>query len=163
MISCLYPIYVRGEAYLAAGQGNAAATEFQKILDHSGIVWNCWTGALAHLGVARANALEFENLARGGCRCGPRPSARCLQRFPRSLERRRPRHPHPQASQGRVREAAVSGTERPRWRFSYSSLGPRAEDTRYVLHLSINRIFRPSEAAKSLVKFHDACKLKNRA
>ena len=57
-ISCLYPVYVRGEAYLAAGQGSAAATEFQKILDHNGIVWNCWTGALAHLGVARANALE---------------------------------------------------------------------------------------------------------
>jgi len=57
-ISCLYPTYVRGEAYLAAGQGSAAAAEFQKILDHSGIVWNCWTGALAHLGVARANALE---------------------------------------------------------------------------------------------------------
>jgi serine/threonine protein kinase/Tfp pilus assembly protein PilF len=57
-VSCLYPVYVRGEAYLATGQGNAAAAEFQKILDHSGIVWNCWTGALAHLGVARANALE---------------------------------------------------------------------------------------------------------
>ena len=57
-ISCLYPTYVRGEAYLAAGQGNAAAAAFRKILDHSGIVWNCWTGALAHLGVARANALE---------------------------------------------------------------------------------------------------------
>ena len=57
-ISCLYPTYIRGEAYLAAGQGKAAAGEFQKILDHSGIVWNCPTGALAHLGVARANALE---------------------------------------------------------------------------------------------------------
>jgi DNA-binding winged helix-turn-helix (wHTH) protein/tetratricopeptide (TPR) repeat protein len=57
-ISCLYPTYVRGEAYLAAGQGSAAAAEFQKILEHSGIVWNCWTGALAHLGVARANALQ---------------------------------------------------------------------------------------------------------
>jgi hypothetical protein len=43
---------------LAAGQGSTAAAEFQKILDHSGIVWNCWTGALAHLGVARANALQ---------------------------------------------------------------------------------------------------------
>jgi serine/threonine protein kinase/tetratricopeptide (TPR) repeat protein len=59
--SCLYPTYVRGEAYLAAGQGSAAAAEFQKIIDHSGIVWNCWTGALAHLGVARANALEAKN------------------------------------------------------------------------------------------------------
>jgi len=56
--SCLYHVYIRGEAYLADGQGNAAAAEFQKILDHSGIVWNCWTGALAHLGVARANALQ---------------------------------------------------------------------------------------------------------
>ena len=57
-ISCLYPTYVRAESYLAAGKANAAAAEFQKILDHSGIVWNCWTGALAHLGLARANALE---------------------------------------------------------------------------------------------------------
>jgi tetratricopeptide (TPR) repeat protein len=57
-ISCLYHVYVRGEAYLAAGQRHAAAAEFQKIIDHSGIVWNCWTGALAHLGVARANALQ---------------------------------------------------------------------------------------------------------
>ncbi len=61
-ISCLYPTYVRGEAYLVAGQGNSAAAEFQKILDHSGIVWNCWTGALAHLGLARANALEARTL-----------------------------------------------------------------------------------------------------
>jgi eukaryotic-like serine/threonine-protein kinase len=57
-ISCLYHVYIRGEVYLAAGQGNAAAAEFQKILDHSGIVDNCWTGALAHLGVARANAFQ---------------------------------------------------------------------------------------------------------
>jgi hypothetical protein len=57
-LSCLNTVYLRGEAYLAAGQGSAAAGEFQKILDHSGIVWNCWTGALAHLGVARANALQ---------------------------------------------------------------------------------------------------------
>jgi len=56
--SCLYPVYVRGDAYLAEGQGSAAAAEFHKILDHSGIVWNCWTGSLAHLGLARANALE---------------------------------------------------------------------------------------------------------
>jgi eukaryotic-like serine/threonine-protein kinase len=59
-LSCLYTTYVRGEAYLAAGNGNAAAAEFQKILDHNGIVWNCWTGALAHLGVARANALQVK-------------------------------------------------------------------------------------------------------
>jgi hypothetical protein len=47
---------------LAAGQGSAAAAEFQKIIDHGGIVWNCWTGALAHVGVARANALTAKTL-----------------------------------------------------------------------------------------------------
>jgi hypothetical protein len=57
-LSCLYPTYIRGETYLAAGQGKQAAAEFQKVLDHSGIVWNCWTGALARLGVARGNALQ---------------------------------------------------------------------------------------------------------
>jgi hypothetical protein len=60
-LSCLYTAYIRGEADLVAGQGKAAGAEFQKILDHSGLVWNCWTGALAHLGVARANALEAKN------------------------------------------------------------------------------------------------------
>jgi eukaryotic-like serine/threonine-protein kinase len=61
-ISCLYPVYVRGEAYLAAGQGSAAAAEFRKILDHSGIVSTCWTGALARLGAARANAMQIKTL-----------------------------------------------------------------------------------------------------
>jgi eukaryotic-like serine/threonine-protein kinase len=61
-VSCLYPTYIRAEAYLEAGQGPQAAAEFQKILDHSGIVWNCWTGTLAHLGVARANAQEVKSL-----------------------------------------------------------------------------------------------------
>lgn len=61
-VSCLNSVYERGQAYLAAGNGNAAAAEFQKILNHSGIVWNCWTGALAHLGLARANALEGKTL-----------------------------------------------------------------------------------------------------
>ncbi len=59
--SCLYHVFVRGEAFLAAGQASAAVGEFQKILDHGGIVLYCWTGALAHLGVARANALEARN------------------------------------------------------------------------------------------------------
>jgi DNA-binding winged helix-turn-helix (wHTH) protein/tetratricopeptide (TPR) repeat protein len=65
-ISCLYPVYVRGEAYLAAGQAEAAAAEFEKILAHSGIVWNCWTGTLAHLGVARARALQSRTFQEQG-------------------------------------------------------------------------------------------------
>jgi hypothetical protein len=58
---CMYPVYVRGEAYLAARQGSAAAAEFQKILDHRGIVVNCSTGALAHLGLARVYAMSGDN------------------------------------------------------------------------------------------------------
>jgi tetratricopeptide (TPR) repeat protein len=53
----LYPVYVRGEAYLAAGQGQAAA-EFQKLIDHHGIVQNFVLGALAHLQLGRARALS---------------------------------------------------------------------------------------------------------
>jgi DNA-binding winged helix-turn-helix (wHTH) protein/tetratricopeptide (TPR) repeat protein len=53
----LYPVYVRGESYLAAHRGKEAAVEFQKILDHRGIVVNAPTGALAHLGLGRAYAL----------------------------------------------------------------------------------------------------------
>ena len=44
-VSCLYSLYIRGQAYLAAGRDKEATAEFQKTLDHSGIVWNCWTGA----------------------------------------------------------------------------------------------------------------------
>ncbi len=53
----LYPVYVRGEAYLAAHQGREAAAEFRKILDHRGIVLNEPIGALAHLQLGRAYAM----------------------------------------------------------------------------------------------------------
>jgi eukaryotic-like serine/threonine-protein kinase len=52
--SCIYTVYVRGQAYLSAKQGGAAVAEFQKIIDQRGLVQNCPTGALAHLGLARA-------------------------------------------------------------------------------------------------------------
>lgn len=55
---CLYPVYVRGEALLATGEGPAAAREFQRLLDHRGISWGCPTGALARLGLARAYSLQ---------------------------------------------------------------------------------------------------------
>jgi serine/threonine protein kinase/tetratricopeptide (TPR) repeat protein len=60
--SCLYPVYVRAQAYLSTQQGSAAVTEFQKILDHRGLLWNCATGALAHLGLARAYALQGDTV-----------------------------------------------------------------------------------------------------
>jgi eukaryotic-like serine/threonine-protein kinase len=53
----LYPVYVRGQGYVAAHQGKEAATEFQKILDHRGIVVNEPIGALAHLQLGRAYAM----------------------------------------------------------------------------------------------------------
>ena len=55
---CVYPAYVRGQAYLEARQGASAELEFQKILAHRGLVGPCETGALAHLGLARAYALQ---------------------------------------------------------------------------------------------------------
>jgi tRNA A-37 threonylcarbamoyl transferase component Bud32/tetratricopeptide (TPR) repeat protein len=54
----LYPIYVRGQVYLAAHKGPEAATEFQKILDHSGIVVGDPVGAVARLQLARAFMLS---------------------------------------------------------------------------------------------------------
>ena len=53
----LYPVYVRGEAYLADNKGAEAAVEFQKILNHRGIVISDPIGALAHLQLGRAYAL----------------------------------------------------------------------------------------------------------
>jgi tetratricopeptide (TPR) repeat protein len=50
----LYPAYVRGEAHLAAGRGQEAAAEFQKVLNHRGIVLADPVGALAHLQLGRA-------------------------------------------------------------------------------------------------------------
>jgi tetratricopeptide (TPR) repeat protein len=57
----LYPTYVRGQAYLRVGQGNLAAAEFQKIIDHRGLVGNYPLGALARLQLGRAYALAGDN------------------------------------------------------------------------------------------------------
>jgi eukaryotic-like serine/threonine-protein kinase len=55
-VGTMYPAYLRGEAYLASGNGAAAAREFQKLLDHKGLVLNYPLASLAHLQVARAYA-----------------------------------------------------------------------------------------------------------
>jgi eukaryotic-like serine/threonine-protein kinase len=57
----LYPVWVRGQAYLAANDGVAAAAEFQKLIDHPGIALNQPIGSLAHLGLGRAYALSGDN------------------------------------------------------------------------------------------------------
>src|SRR5271157_844968 len=53
----MYPTYLRGEAYLALSDGPAASAEFQKLLDHRGLIGNCPLGAMAHLGLARASVI----------------------------------------------------------------------------------------------------------
>ena len=54
----LCPAYLRGEAYLMLHDGNRAAAEFQKFIDHPGVVMNFPWGALARLGLARAYAMQ---------------------------------------------------------------------------------------------------------
>jgi DNA-binding winged helix-turn-helix (wHTH) protein/tetratricopeptide (TPR) repeat protein len=56
-VGTLYPVYLRGQAYLMTHDGTAAAAEFQKLLDHRGIVLNYPLGALAHLQLGRAYAM----------------------------------------------------------------------------------------------------------
>ncbi|MGA8101745.1 MAG: protein kinase, partial [Candidatus Acidiferrales bacterium] len=57
-LGTMYPVYIRGQAQLVAHNGAAAAIEFQKFLDHHGVTLNFPLGALAHLGLARAYALQ---------------------------------------------------------------------------------------------------------
>jgi eukaryotic-like serine/threonine-protein kinase len=54
----MYPAYLRSEAYLRLRRGNDAAAEYQKIVDHPGFMLACPLGALAHLGLARAYAMQ---------------------------------------------------------------------------------------------------------
>jgi serine/threonine protein kinase/tetratricopeptide (TPR) repeat protein len=58
----LYPAYVRGQVYLAAHHGSKAASEFQKILDHRGVIINEPIGALAHLQIGRAYAMQGDSV-----------------------------------------------------------------------------------------------------
>jgi tetratricopeptide (TPR) repeat protein len=67
LFGALYPIYVRGQAYLAANQANEAASEFRKILDHPGIVVSDPIAAISRLQLSRAYALRGDRAkARSG-------------------------------------------------------------------------------------------------
>ena len=61
-VPTMYPVYIRGQADLAAHNGAAAAAEFQKFLDHRGVALNYPLGAFAHLGLARAYAMEGDTV-----------------------------------------------------------------------------------------------------
>jgi len=60
----MYAVYLRGESYLRLKQWNDAASEFQKIINHRGLVWNFPLGSLAHLELARAEAHANPTAAR---------------------------------------------------------------------------------------------------
>ena len=96
----LYSVYVRGEAYLAAHQGREAAIEFQKILDHR--------GDRGQRPYRRTGASATWARLRTHSRHGQGPHS--LQRFSHPLERRGPRHPHSERSQGGIRKAAIAET-----------------------------------------------------
>jgi tetratricopeptide (TPR) repeat protein len=67
--SCMIPVYLRGEAYLAVKRGARALAEFQKLADNPGVVGNCWSGALGLLGQGRAQAMSGSaNAARNSYR-----------------------------------------------------------------------------------------------
>ena len=93
----LYTAYVRGRAYLAAGRGEEAASEFQKILKRRGVVLADPIGALAHLQLGRAYVVS------GGQSRGKK----CLSGVPGSLAGCGPGHPCAQTDEGRIREAIV--------------------------------------------------------
>lgn len=57
----LYPAYLRGQAYLLAKDGSGAVAEFEKLLNHRGIVLNFVTAALAHLQLGRAYAMQSDS------------------------------------------------------------------------------------------------------
>jgi len=59
--STMYPVYLRGLAYLASNNGREAAVEFQKFMDHRGLIANCPLGALAHLQLGRAYAMQGDS------------------------------------------------------------------------------------------------------
>jgi hypothetical protein len=74
---------------------------FRGLLNHSGSVRNCWTEALPHLGVARADGLQIENLGRARMPAPPASGHSPLTKT--SLPSRRDADPgssHPEASHG---------------------------------------------------------------
>jgi hypothetical protein len=96
----LCPVYIRGEAYLMLHDANRAAAEFQKFIDHRGIVVNFPWGALARLQLARAYALQ-----------GDTAKAKASYQDFLTLERRGPRSPSAGRGESRLRETTLGLAE----------------------------------------------------
>jgi len=90
------PVYVRGETYLALNNSRAAAAEFQNIIEHPGVTLFDWGTCAPRAGTRKRAARQQGRIA--GCVSG----------FSDPVERRRPRHPHLETSQGRVRKASIA-------------------------------------------------------
>ena len=141
--------------------GNAAAAEFQKFIDHRGLVVNFPWGALARLGLARAYALQGEHAQ----------SPRRLSGFPHPLERRRSRCSDPAASQSGVREAEVSWPKLLLSHFILSQLNVRVTFTPsrvVVLNVIAYYVFTTRSAQRRRLRArvdsnccNQACLLKN--
>ena len=129
-----YPeaVYLRGLAYLGMHRGAEAAARVPKIVDHKGANWG---SAWHHPYWGQCYSLSYLGLARGLRPCGRHgESEKSVPRLLRTLERRRPRHPHPETSQSRIREAAVSGLsprKLPSARYNWIRTGKRRLDRRY--------------------------------
>jgi hypothetical protein len=104
--TAMYPVFVRGEAYLAAHQGSDAVAEFQKILDHRGIVVNGPIGALAHLALARAYVLQRDS-ALGPKRHTRISSGSGKTQTPTFLSSCKPKRNTPSSSEPRVMSFAA--------------------------------------------------------
>jgi ATP/maltotriose-dependent transcriptional regulator MalT len=63
VLGTTYPVFLRGYAYLDLHQGDQAAAQFQKILDHRGIVQNSPLAVLAHISLARAQTMNGNTAA----------------------------------------------------------------------------------------------------
>ena len=89
---------MRGEAYLRLRNGEKAATEFQKIVDHRSVVVNSVWGALAHVQLGRAYAMAGETAK----------AKAAYQDFLTLWKDADPDIPNPEASQSGVREAPIA-------------------------------------------------------
>ena len=107
-ISCLYHVYVRGEAYLGCRTGQCCCRRISENSRPQRYRLELLDRSAGASGSGSCECLAGKNFAGRGCRCRPRPGAGRLQRFPHAVERRRPRYSHPHRCQIGICEVAMS-------------------------------------------------------